>query len=112
MHSVVLCLQDRYLKIDCALKDFVMNCESFRYNLGRAEALVVGPFVVNFLGYRQHDNTFLDILVEQGPLADNLIEYLGVEEAYQNLESSEVSIARKKSDLRLHTRLGWQPSHA
>ncbi|KAJ6782002.1 hypothetical protein PWT90_01289 [Aphanocladium album] len=90
LQSVVLRLQDTHLNIHCALKDFLKGCDAFRYNLGRAEALIVGPFVVNFLGYRQHDNTFLDILVEQGPLADNLVEYLCAEEAYQKVGSFEV----------------------
>ncbi|KAJ3493952.1 hypothetical protein NLG97_g4397 [Lecanicillium saksenae] len=90
LQSSVLRLQDTYLNIHCALKDFVTRPDSFRYNLGRAKALIIGPFVVNFLGYRQHDNTFLDILVEQGPPANNLIQYLCVEEPYQNAGSSEV----------------------
>jgi len=101
LQGVVRCLQDTRLNTRAALNDFVKSCDCFRWNLGKAEGLIFGGFVLNFLGLRQQANPFLDILVEEGTLADGLIQYLCAEETYGSVGTHEVGIVPSKIRLLL-----------
>ena len=83
-------LYDR-LDINRALRNFVHNCDGFRWNLGKADALLVGEFVLDFLSTPTKQSLVLGILVEQGSRLDDLVAYLCAEEAFERQESDSVS---------------------
>ena len=83
-------LYDR-LSINAALKNFVTNCDAFRRALGKADGLIVGEFVLNFLFMQSKDSLILDILVERDYFSEVLVTYLCAEEAFEGHESGEVS---------------------
>lgn len=73
---------DHRLKIEPHLKTFVDDCELFRLQLGRDNALVVGSFVLNLLNMCRRKIPHLDVLVEEGPPVNSFIQYLCSEEGY------------------------------
>ncbi|EFZ03039.1 hypothetical protein MAA_00113 [Metarhizium robertsii ARSEF 23] len=89
LQGVVHCLQDTRLNISAALSDFVKSCDSFRWNLGKTNSLIVGGFVLDFLALRQQVIPFLDIVVEEGAPALGLIQYLCDEETYEMAGTQE-----------------------
>ena len=84
-------LDDRF-NINRVLKDFVNNCDGFRQSLGKADALIIGGFVLDFLSTPRKKSLVLSILVEQGSLAEDLVAYLCEEEAFERQESEPVSL--------------------
>jgi hypothetical protein len=90
---------DHRLKIEPQLMTFVNDCELFRLELGRDNALVVGAFVLNLLDMCRRKIPHLDVLVEEGPPVDSFVQYLCSEEGY-GVSSTD---AVRKEKLRTRT---------
>lgn len=79
------------LSINYLLREFVEDCDLFRYNLGSSDGLLIGGAILEFSERRHCTVPCLDILLEGGPRATSFVDYLGSEERYTDRDDRDVS---------------------
>ncbi|KAF4415970.1 hypothetical protein FACUT_12965 [Fusarium acutatum] len=78
--------------INAALKSFVVDATMFRSQLGHYNAVISGPFALNFFQLSSNKVSKLDIFVKEGADADRFTDYLQRTGEYKN--DSEVDMVR------------------
>ncbi|CZR31981.1 uncharacterized protein FPRO_02089 [Fusarium proliferatum ET1] len=86
--------------INAALKEFVIDATTFRAQLGHYNAVIAGPFALNFFQLSSNRVSRLDIFVKEGVDADRFTDYLQTTEDYKN--DSEVDMIPRR---RVYSRL-------
>ncbi|CVK85081.1 uncharacterized protein FMAN_01997 [Fusarium mangiferae] len=81
--------------INAALKAFVIDATMFRAQLGHYNAVISGPFALNFFQLSSKRVSKLDIFVKEGADADQFTDYLQTTEEYKN--DSEVDTIPRRS---------------
>ncbi|KAF5232816.1 hypothetical protein FANTH_12795 [Fusarium anthophilum] len=90
--------------INAALKSFVTDATMFRSQLGHYNAIISGPFALNFLQLSRNKVLELDIFIKEGADADRFTDYLQTTEEYKN--DAEVEMIPRR---RVYSRLS-QPN--
>lgn len=80
--------------INAALKAFVVDATMFRAQLGHYNAVISGPFALNFFQLSSNRVSKLDIFVKEGADADQFTDYLQTTEEYKN--DSEIDTVRSQ----------------
>ena len=78
-----------HLNINARLSDFVIDPLEFRSLLGKYDAVIYGPFTLDFLELSPWRAKTLDILIQSGQNAEEFTHYLQEEEGYNS--SSQVA---------------------
>ncbi|KAK5994518.1 hypothetical protein PT974_04995 [Cladobotryum mycophilum] len=81
--DAVKSLEETRLNINIFLKDFVDDCDEFRYALGKNDAILIGLFVISFLTSSNPRAFYLEVMVEQGSRADAFVKHLQTRERYK-----------------------------
>ncbi|PNP85051.1 hypothetical protein FNYG_01576 [Fusarium nygamai] len=89
--------------INAALKSFVIDATIFRSKLGQYNAVISGPFALNFFQLSSNKVSKLDIFVKEGADADQFMDYLQRTGEYKN--DSEVDMVRsQRQESTIHVR--------
>ncbi|EWG35851.1 hypothetical protein FVEG_00052 [Fusarium verticillioides 7600] len=89
--------------INATLKSFVADATMFRSQLGQYNAVISGPFALNFFQLGSNKVSKLDIFVKEGADADQFTEYLQRTGEYKN--NSEVDMVRsQRQESAIHER--------
>ncbi|KAH7180276.1 hypothetical protein DER46DRAFT_693395 [Fusarium sp. MPI-SDFR-AT-0072] len=86
--------------INAALKTFVIDTTMFRSQLGHYNAIISGPFALNFFQLSSNKVSKLDVFIKEGADADQFTEYLQRTEEYKN-DSEVETIPRRRIYSRL-----------
>ncbi|EXL93467.1 hypothetical protein NOF04DRAFT_13761 [Fusarium oxysporum II5] len=86
--------------INVALKTFVIDATMFRSQLGHYNAMISGPFALNFFQLSSNKVLKLDIFIKEGADADQFTDYLQRTEEYKN-DSEIETIPRRRIYSRL-----------
>ncbi|RBR22568.1 hypothetical protein FVER53590_00052 [Fusarium verticillioides] len=86
--------------INATLKSFVVDATMFRSQLGQYNAVISGPFALNFFQLGSNKVSKLDIFVKEGADADQFTEYLQRTGEYKN-DSGVDMIPRRRVYSRL-----------
>ncbi|ENH75745.1 hypothetical protein FOC1_g10003907 [Fusarium oxysporum f. sp. cubense race 1] len=86
--------------INAALKTFVIDAAMFRSQLGHYNAMISGPFALNFFQLSSNKVLKLDIFIKEGADADRFTDYLQRTEEYKN-DSEIETIPRRRIYSRL-----------